>query len=338
MKSITIGIIGLGRIGKVHLESLVYRLPQATVKTVTTATKASHGFAKKLGVPHVSTNYKDIVNDPEIQAVIICSPTFTHLPYVKEIAQAGQHIFCEKPLELTIAKIKEIDACVQKHQVKMQIGFNRRFDRNFAKLHRLVQTQKIGAPHLLRLTSRDPGPPPIEYIEGSGGLFLDMTIHDFDMARFLVDSEVEEVYAKGAVLVDEAIGKAGDIDTAVITLKFANGCMGLIDNSRKATYGYDQRAEIFGSKGMAKIGNEHHDTHMLYDKKGGHSAMHLDFFMDRYKEAYFLEMEAFIKAIQTNKPVPVGAKDALLSTAIAIAAKRSMEENRPVQLKEIIEE
>lgn len=335
MKKITVGIIGLGRIGKVHLENLAHRMPGVRVKAAADILKASHAFAKKLGVENVYSDYKRIMNDPEIQAVIICSPTSTHLPYIKEAAKAGKHIFCEKPLELTIDKIKEIQTCIRKYKVKLQVGFNRRFDANFAKINQMVQSGKIGEPHILKITSRDPGPPTIEYIKGSGGLFMDMTIHDFDMSRFVVGSEVVEVFAKGAVLADKAIGKAGDVDTAIITLKFKNGCIGVIDNSRKATYGYDQRVEIFGSKGMVKIGNETHDTHVFYNKKGKHAALPLDFFMDRYSEAYFVEIHAFITAIKTNEKVPVGIKDALLSTLIAIAAKTSMDENRPVLLKEV---
>ncbi len=336
MKKINIGVIGLGRIGKVHLESLMYRLPKAKVVAAADVNKKTHAFAKAIGVETVYTDYKEIINHPDIQGVIICSPTFTHLPYIEEVARAGKHIFCEKPLELTIEKIKKIDAIIEQTGVKLQVGFNRRFDANFAKVRTMVQKGKIGDPHILKISSRDPAPPPIEYIKGSGGIFLDMTIHDFDMARFVVDSEVTEVYAKGAVLVDKAIGAAGDIDTALITLTFENGCIGVIDNSRKSVYGYDQRLEIFGSKGMSQIGNNHHDAQLLYDKKGGHSALPLDFFMDRYTEAYFKEMQVFIEAIEKDKAIPVGSKDALMATAIAIAAKKSIIENRAVRIAEIL--
>ena len=336
MKKINIGIIGLGRIGKVHLESLMYRLPKANVVAAADINEKSHAFAKEIGVERVFTDYKKIINHPDIQGLIICSPTFTHFQYIEEAAKAGKHIFCEKPLELTIEKIKKIDAIIQKTDVKLQVGFNRRFDANFTKVKEMVSKGKIGEPHILKITSRDPAPPPIEYIKGSGGMFLDMTIHDFDMARFVVGSEVTEVYAKGAVLVNQSIGEAGDIDTALITLTFENGCIGIIDNSRKAVYGYDQRIEIFGSKGMSQTGNNYHDSQILTDKQGSHAALPLDFFMDRYTEAYFREMQVFLEVIEKNKLSPVGSKDALMATAIAIAAKKSIKENRTVLLKEIL--
>ena len=272
------------------------------------------------------------LTDPGIKAIIICSPTNTHLEYIEAAAKAGKHIFCEKPLEMTVAKIEQIKAIVETHHVKLQVGFNRRFDANFMRVQNMVKAGKIGQPHILKITSRDPGPPPIEYIKISGGLFMDMTIHDFDMARFIVGSEVVEVFAKGEVLVDKAIADAGDIDTAIITLKFENGCIGVIDNSRKAVYGYDQRAEIFGSKGMSSIGNNYPDTQILFDENGRHAALPLNFFMERYTEAYCNEMRDFVNAIKENKKVPVDYFDALMATKIAIAAKQSMEENRPIRI------
>jgi len=337
MKKLNIGVIGLGRIGKVHLESLVYRLPrQAKVVAVSDIHKKNYQFARDLGVEELYTDYKKIIQHKEIEAVLICSPTATHFQYIKEAALAGKAIFCEKPLELSLEKLKEINQLVQKQNIQLQVGFNRRFDANFEKISQLVKKGKIGDPHILKITSRDPGPPPIDYIKGSGGLFMDMTIHDFDMARYVTHSEVVEVYAKAAVLVDKAIGEAGDIDTAIITLKFANGCIGVIDNSRKAVYGYDQRVEVFGSKGMSKIGNNYPDTHILYNESGGHAPLPLNFFMDRYTEAYAKEVIAFVHAIQKKEPVPVDTKDAIMATAIALAANKSVEENRAVLMGEIL--
>ena len=226
-------------------------------------------------------------------------------------------------------------AITEQYQVKLQVGFNRRFDPNFKRIQAQVASGNIGEPHILKITSRDPGPPPVEYLKTSGGLFMDMTIHDFDMARFIVGSEVESVFAKGAVRVDKTIGEVGDIDTATIVLQFENGCLGLIDNSRKAAYGYDQRAEIFGSKGMSRINNNTIDNHMLYDEKGIHASVPLHFFMERYTESYCEEIRAFVKAIKENKPVLVGGKDALMATKIAMAANLSIQENRPLFLEEI---
>lgn len=338
MRNINIGVIGLGRIGKVHLESLAVRLPMANVVAASDPDPSTHEFARKLGVTNVTTSSADILQNPDIEAVVLCSPTPTHLDFIKKAADAGQHIFCEKPLEMTVEKIREIDSYVRAKKVKLQVGFNRRFDANFSKVRALVESGKIGEPHLLKITSRDPGPPPIEYIKVSGGLFMDMTIHDFDMARFIAGSEVTEVFAWADVRVDPAIGEAGDIDTAIINLKFENGLLGVIDNSRKAVYGYDQRVEIFGSGGMTRIGNNYPDTHIYYDHTGGHSALPLNFFMERYTEAYFNEMRDFILAIQENKPVPVDSHDALMATVIAMAGYKSLKTGRPVKLTEILTE
>ena len=218
----------------------------------------------------------------------------------------------------------------------MTIGFNRRWDPNYAKVKQVVSDGKIGEPHILKITSRDPSPPPPEYIAVSGGMFLDMTIHDFDMARFVVGSEVTEVYARANVLVDPAIGQAGDVDTAVTVLYFENGAIGTIDNSRQAVYGYDQRLEVFGSEGMVEIGNDTHDTHTYINKEGSQGPLPLDFFMDRYVESYAIEMEAFIKALLNDEKVPVPGREGLISVAIGLAAKKSVNENRPVKLAEIL--
>ena len=214
------------------------------------------------------------------------------------------------------------------------MGFNRRFDPGFKKVKQQVEAGKVGQLHLLKITSRDPAPPPVSYIKVSGGLFMDMTIHDFDMARFITDSEVEEVFAKAAVRVDPAIGKAGDIDTAAITLKFTNGCLAQIDNSRQAVYGYDQRLEIFGSKGMSQLNNSYPETQHFFDHNGGHQGLPYNFFMDRYTDSYCNELKAFIHAIIKNEPVPVGSIDALKATQIALAANRSLKKNKPVLIKQ----
>ena len=210
--------------------------------------------------------------DPEIGAVIVCSSTDTHADIVIAAAEKGKHIFCEKPVDLTVAKVKKALAAVQKAGVKIQVGFNRRFDHNFRRVRDQVRDGAIGDPHIVRITSRDPAPPPPEYVKVSGGIFLDMTIHDFDMARYLAGSEAVEVYAKGAVLVDPAIGKAGDVDTAVVTITFQNGCIAVIDNSRKATYGYDQRVEVFGSKGRLACTNDTPSSVTLSNGEGRASA------------------------------------------------------------------
>lgn len=335
MKHIKVGVIGLGRIGKIHLKNLL-QIAGVEVLTATDPSREAQAFAINLGVASVGADYSLIWDHPDIEAVVICSPTDTHFDCIQKAAAAGKHIFCEKPLDMTVQAIQEIQAIVAKAGVKLQVGFNRRFDVHFARVRDMVKQGHIGDPHILKITSRDPGPPPISYIERSGGLFLDMTIHDFDMARFIVGSEVTEVYAKGAVRVDPAIGEAGDIDTAIVTLTFENGTIATIDNSRKATYGYDQRLEIFGSKGMTHIENQWPDSHTLYNEKGMHKPRLLDFFLERYKDAYMREMQAFVKAIQKGETVPVDSQDALMATLIGLAAWQSVRENRPVKLEEIV--
>jgi myo-inositol 2-dehydrogenase / D-chiro-inositol 1-dehydrogenase len=337
MKKIKLGVIGAGRIGKVHIATLVQNVPQAEVVAVADVNlKSAEEVAKSFGINTVFSNYLDVINHPEVEAVVICSPTDTHARYIVECAEAGKHIFCEKPVDLSLEVIQGALDAVKKAGVKLMVGFNRRFDPNFLKIKQLVVDGKIGEPHILKITSRDPAPPPAEYSAVSGGMFMDMTIHDFDMARYIAGSEVTEVYTKATVLVDPAIGKAGDVDTAVITLSFANGAIGVIDNSRKAVYGYDQRVEIFGSKGMAGADNNYPENHRYFASDGVHSSLPLNFFMDRYLEAYANEMKIFCDAVINDLKLPVSGFDGLMSVAIALAAKKSHLENRPVKLSEII--
>lgn len=337
MNKLNIGVIGAGRIGKVHAATLVQNVPQAKVLAIADVhIESAMELAEKFGIPNVSNSYKDILDNPEIDAVVICSPTDTHAQYIIEAAEAGKHIFCEKPVDLTLDAIREALAAVEKAGVKLMVGFNRRFDPNFHKIHEMVKSGKIGDPHILKITSRDPAPPPAEYSAVSGGMFLDMTIHDFDMARYIVGSEVTEVCTKAAVLVDPEIGKAGDVDTAIITLTFENGAIGVIDNSRKAVYGYDQRVEIFGSLGMVNVDNNYPENHRYYTVDGVHKTLPLNFFMDRYLEAYANEMKVFCDAVSFNTELPVSGYDGLMSVAIALAAKKSHVEGRAVKLSEIL--
>jgi myo-inositol 2-dehydrogenase/D-chiro-inositol 1-dehydrogenase len=337
MRKLKLGVIGAGRIGKVHTATLVQNVPQAEVVAIadTNAESASE-VAGNFGIKSVFTSYMDVINHPEVEAIAICSPTDTHARYIVDAAKAGKHIFCEKPVDLSLEIIKGAIEAVEKAGVKLMVGFNRRFDPNFLKIKQLVDEGKIGDPHILKITSRDPAPPPAHYSASSGGMFLDMTIHDFDMARYITGSEVTEVYAKTAVLVDPEIGKAGDIDTAVVTLSFANGAIGVIDNSRKAVYGYDQRVEIFGSKGMVYADNNFPENHRYFTSDGVHGSLPLNFFMDRYLEAYANEMKIFCDAVLNDKELPVSGTDGLMSVAIALAAKKSYQENRPVKISEIV--
>lgn len=331
--TLTVGIIGAGRIGKIHADNL-RGIPQVRVKSVSDVTiDHLEEWAKEKQIEILTTDYQEILNDPEIGAVFICSPTTTHANLIKEAAAAGKHIFCEKPVSFSVEETEEALEAVQKAGVKLQVGFNRRFDPNFRKIRELVQAGQIGIPHILRITSRDPQPPGIDYIKTSGGLFMDMAIHDFDMARYIMDSEVVEVFASGAVLVDPAIGEAGDIDTAIITLKFANGALGVIDNSRQAVYGYDQRLEIFGDKGAAQADNNRANTVQVSTAQHVSKEKPLYFFLERYTQAYIDEVIEFAKAIRENKEVICSGIDGLQAERIAKAARQSLETGAPVQLK-----
>jgi len=337
MTKLKLGVIGAGRIGKVHIATLVQSVPQAVVVAIADVNlNTADEVAKTFGITSVYSNYMDVINHPEVEAVVICSPTDTHARYIEDSAKAGKHIFCEKPVDLSLEVIKGAIDIAKAAGVKLMIGFNRRFDPNFLKIKQLVIDGKIGEPHILKITSRDPAPPPAEYSAVSGGMFMDMTIHDFDMARYITGSEVTEVYAKASVLVDPEIGKAGDVDTAIITLTFANGAIGVIDNSRKAVYGYDQRVEIFGSKGMVSADNNYPENHRYYSNDGVHGSLPLNFFMDRYLEAYANEMKIFCNAVINDLPLPVDGNDGLMSVAVALASKKSYLENRPVKLTEIM--
>jgi myo-inositol 2-dehydrogenase/D-chiro-inositol 1-dehydrogenase len=331
-----VGVIGAGRIGKIHAENLAARIPGVDVAAIADINlRAAQELAAHLDVSAAVEDYHALLDDPTIHAVIVSSATDTHAHITEEAAMAGKHIFCEKPIDHDLAKIDRALAAVTRAGVKLQVGFNRRFDPNFRKLRQVVASGQIGEPHLLRITSRDPAPPPPEYIKVSGGIFLDMTIHDFDLARYLVGSEVTEVFAAGGVLVDPRIGEAGDVDTAVTLLRFANGAIGTIDNSRQAVYGYDQRAEVFGSGGAVSVANNTPDTALVSDTKGVHGARPLYFFLERYMESFIVEMREFVQAVQRDETPPVTGMDGRIPVVIALAASRSLRENRPVKLGEI---
>lgn len=334
MKTIKVGLIGAGRIGRIHAANIASAVPGAEIKAVADKFMNSdiEAWAAGAGIPVVTADHRVIMDDPEIEAVLVCSSTDTHAAMTVEAAKAGKHIFCEKPIDSDIGRIKETLKAVDAAGVKLQVGFNRRFDHNFRALRDAVEAGRIGQPHTIRITSRDPEPPPVEYVKVSGGMFMDMTIHDFDMARFLSGSEVVEVFAKGAVLVDPAIGEAGDIDTAVITLKFADGSLGFIENSRRAAYGYDQRAEVFGSKGKAESANDRASTAVVSTADGVESEKPLYFFLERYMDSFAAELQAFFRAVAAGEDVPVSGLDGLRPVQIAKAAAESLQSGKPVAI------
>ncbi len=334
---INVGIIGAGRIGKVHVQSICTQVPDAKVKMLADPflTDDTAAWAKDMGVIQVTKDYKEVLADPEIDAVLICSSTDTHSPISVEAIKAGKHVFCEKPIDHDIDKIQEVIDALKDSKVKYQVGFNRRFDHNFEAVQSAVAAGKIGDIHVIKVTSRDPEPPSAEYVKVSGGMFLDMTIHDFDMVRFLAGCNATEVYTEAAVLVDPAIGEAGDVDTAVITLKMENGAIAVIDNSRKAVYGYDQRAEVFGSKGMVATGNDTASAAVISNENGVTGEVPLHFFLERYMAAYAKEVKCFIDAIVNDTDTPLGVMDGLEPVLMGLAAKKSMEEHRPVKISEV---
>ncbi|KJR46192.1 Myo-inositol 2-dehydrogenase 1 [Desulfosporosinus sp. I2] len=333
-KKIKLGIIGAGRIGRLHAENIVKNFVDVEVTSIADIYADSiNEWAQDLGIKNVYTDYKNILKDHEIDAVMVCSSTNTHSIISIEAAQAGKHIFCEKPIDLDLSKIQSVLDSVEKAGVKFQVGFNRRFDHNFRTVRKIVEEGKVGDVHIVKVTSRDPQPPSLDYVKVSGGMFLDMTIHDFDMARYLTGSEVVEVYANAAVLVDPAIGEAGDIDTAIITLKFANGAIGVIDNSRKASYGYDQRVEVFGSKGCVTVSNDTPSSAVLSTEDGVYSEKPLYFFLERYKDSFITEMQEFFGSIRNDKQPSVSAIDGLKDAMVALAALKSVKEGRPVKLE-----
>ena len=334
MKPLIMGIIGAGRIGKLHAENLMTRVKGTKLKAVTDPF-LDEKWALSKGIPVTGKDHRIMLDDSEIDAVLICSPSPQHAQQIIECAQVGKHIFCEKPIALDPEVIRNSLSEVEKAEVKLQVGFNRRFDPSFASVREKVSSGALGDPHVIRVISRDPAPPPPEYVASSGGLFLDMTIHDFDMVRFLSGSEVTEVHAYGAVLVDPDIGKAGDIDTAVISLKFANGALGIIENSRKAVYGYDQRVEVFGSKGTALADNNRPTSTIVLNDSGTMQDKPLYFFLERYQTAFTAELQAFVDAVLEDKPTPVSGKDGLAPVLIALAAQESLNSGKPVKVASV---
>lgn len=330
-----LGIIGAGRIGKLHAENLIY-FPNVTVKSVSDIQMDGlTEWASSIGIEHVTANYQDILNDEEIDAVLVCSPTSTHLQVIKDAANAGKHIFCEKPISFSPEESEEALKVVEENGVKFQVGFNRRFDANFKKVHDTVKQGIIGDSHIVKITSRDPAPPPAEYIKNSGGMFMDMSIHDFDMARYVTGSEVTEVYVQGVGLIDPMFAEYGDVDTAIISLKFASGAIGVIDNSRKAVYGYDQRVEVFGSKGSVAIKNDLPTTAEISTVDGVFSDKPKYFFLERYKEAYIFELSCFIDSVANGTPLVCTGNDGLQAEKIAAAAKESLLSGQPVKINHL---
>lgn len=324
-----IGLIGLGRVGQVHLKSLSTIEDVDIVCVSDIDESVCQETTKKFNIPKYTLTYEDLVSDPEVDAVWVCSPSNFHFTHVTACLRNNKLVFCEKPLEIDVEKIKQLIDQFPDINKRLMVGFNRRFDPNFSFVKNNIK--KIGKPTILKITSRDPQPPPIDYIKSSGGIFVDMTIHDFDMAYFMIGAKPFSVYATGSVNYNPEF-KEIDIDTALITIKFENGVVCNIDNSRKCAYGYDQRLEFLGDQGMLSVENEKVHNGSIFNSSGLQSALCKDFFIDRYIKAYSIENQTFIQCAKNNVEFPVTAEDALIALKLAQAAKLSLDQNKVINL------
>lgn len=334
MSELQIGVLGTGRIGSMHADLLQHQVSGATVTAVFDVMAESAANTGAAVDAEVMDSAQALIDHPDVAAVAICTSTDTHVEMMVAAAEAGKAIFCEKPISLDLEQVDIGLAAVAEAGVPLQIGFNRRFDAGHAAVRQAVIDGTVGEVRQVRITSRDPEPPPISYIEVSGGIFNDMTIHDFDMARFVTGSDVVEVYAKGACRVDPAIGTAGDLDTISVMLTHADGTLTMIDNCRQAAYGYDQRVEAFGSLGVSTSENQLDHNAITRTATGGHTAKVPHFFLDRYIPSYLAQWHAFVEAISNGTPVPVTGADGRAPLVIGQAAWRSVREERPVLTSE----
>ena len=328
---IRFGLVGAGRIGKVHAATIAGN-PKAKLAFVADAMpKAAEDLAAKYGAKVASVD--EIMKSKDVDAVLIGSPTGFHAEQIQAASNAGKAIMCEKPVSLSVKAIEETLKVVEKNKSTLMIGFNRRFDPNFAEVEKRIRRGDVGAVELVTVISRDPAPPPPEYVKGSGGIFADMMIHDFDLARFLMGEEFVVVNALGAALVDKAIGEAGDVDTAAVQMQTASGRIAVITNSRRATYGYDQRMEVHGSKGMVHAKNVHNTTVEVLSDAGYKSDPIQNFFLERYGAAYANELNTFISAVESGNrdPKPNGF-DGLQAQKLAEAATESWKTGKPVKV------
>jgi myo-inositol 2-dehydrogenase / D-chiro-inositol 1-dehydrogenase len=334
-ETLRIGVIGVGRIGRMHAALLERQIAGARVAAVHDAIEESaREVAGSLGVP-AAADVDELLQSPDVDAIAICTSTDTHAELIVAAAQAGKAIFCEKPVSLDLAEVDRALAAIEEAGVPFQIGFNRRFDPAHASVAAAVADGTIGEPHLVRITSRDPAPPPLDYVRTSGGIFLDMTIHDFDMARFVTGSEVVEVFARGAVRIDPAFAEVGDVDTAVVVLTHDNGCLTTIDNSRQAVYDYDQRVEVLGADGSALSENPLAHTGLVRSARGTQAATLPYFYLERYIPSYVREWEAFVAAVSAGETPPVTTNDARAPLVVGLAAWQSLREGRPVLTAEV---
>jgi len=331
MKKVHAGIIGLGRAGQMHLKNLM-TIPAIEIEQVADVfIENAADVLDDFGITNQTHDYHDILNNPKVDTVFIFTSTDTHEEIVTAAAKAGKNIFCEKPLSMDQEEEASLNVlrAVKKAGVKLQIGFNRRMDPQFRNIFENVRGGNIGTPQMVKITSRDPDLLPHDLIQRIGGLLFDFTMHDFDMARYMMNSNITEVYAKGGTLIDPTLKDIDDIDTLALVLQFENGTYGLIDNSRRAVYGYDQRVEVFGSAGMLKAENVSNSTVELYNDQREELKKPLPIFKERYHEAYLAEMYAFVSSILNDEPLVAEGRDVIMAQRAAIAAKKSLETGLP---------
>ena len=327
MKKINLAILGLGRIGKIHAENII-SLNECNLKIIIDPISDSDNNFNDLGVKQ-SKHFDDLLNESDIDGVIICSPSKYHVSQIKSLSELTKNIFCEKPLGLSIEEILDVKSLVAKKSLNLHIGFNRRYDPDFSELKRRILNDEIGDLHMIKITSRDPAPPPISYIKKSGGIFLDMTIHDFDMVKYLSGSEISELYVKGGCYIDPEIEKANDVDTAIINMSLKNGVLATINNSRQAVYGYDQRIEVLGSKGILKVENKLLNKVVKGTREGFISSNPQNFFIDRYEQSYKKELMNFVQSIRGDLVDHADVDDGLHALKAGLAANNSLLNNTP---------
>jgi myo-inositol 2-dehydrogenase / D-chiro-inositol 1-dehydrogenase len=332
--TVRFGLLGAGRIGKVHAKAITGDANAKLVAVADAMAPAAQAIADQYGCAVRSIEEIEAAGD--IDAVVICTPTTTHADLIERFAKAGKAIFCEKPVDLSLDRVKACLAVVEQTKAKLMVGFNRRFDPHFRAVRAAIDAGQIGAVEMVTITSRDPGAPPVSYIQQSGGIFRDMTIHDFDMARFLLGEEIETVFATAAVLVDPEIGKAGDFDSVSLILKTASGKQAVISNSRRATYGYDQRIEVHGATGMVAAENQRPVSIEVANAQGYTRPPLHDFFMTRYTEAYAAEIAHFIKVVTEGAAPKPDGRDGMIALALADAALKSVAEGRAVKMSELL--
>ena len=332
--TVRFGLLGAGRIGKVHARAVTGDANARLVAVADAFPTAAQAIADQYGCDVRSIDAIAAASD--IDAVVICTPTDTHADLIEMFVQAGKAVFCEKPIDLSLARVKSCLEVVRAHKGTLMVGFNRRFDPHFRAVRAEIDKGTIGAVEMVVITSRDPGAPPVDYIGRSGGIFRDMTIHDLDMARFLLGEEVTEVVATASVLVDPAIGTAGDFDSVQVMLKTATGKQAVISNSRRATYGYDQRIEVHGAKGAVSAENQRPVSIEVATAAGYTRPPLHDFFMTRYTEAYAAEIAAFIATLAAKSEATPSGEDGLIALALADACLKSVAEGRVVKLSEVM--